>query len=122
MADHALAEIFQWNTPFEANIENIKSRDRWIDVRNYRKKCSHDNRGDDAAKITYELWLVERQNMQVKLATISQETGIVTITSHFGGRSFTAFREGMHNHHKFFVDLLVGFYDRSLQSSAAGNQ
>ena len=65
MADHALAEIFQWNTPFEANIENIKSRDRWIDVRNYRKKYSHDNRGDDAAKITYELWLVERQKGRV---------------------------------------------------------
>ena len=114
----------RWNKPREVNIEKIKSRERWTDVRNYRKKYTRDNHGEDGAKITYELRLVERKNTQVKLqvAIISQETGIVTVTSLFGGRSFTALREGMHNHHKFFADMLIGIYDRSLQNSGAGNQ
>ena len=42
----------QWNNAVDiVDIEEIKKRDRWIDVRNFV-------RAEDGSKITYELWLV----------------------------------------------------------------
>ena len=44
----------QWNNAVDVvDVEEIKSRDRWVDVRNFV-------RAEDGSKITYELWLVHR--------------------------------------------------------------
>ena len=121
-------EITFWNAtiaPLETNTKKIKSRERWIDVRNYTESCNH--RNDSLGVVmTYELWLVERAKAPVHLGSISQKTGIVTITSHFGERKFQVDHDNLHNlggKRTFLIKSLIGFYYQSLQTSgAAGSQ
>ena len=80
--EYDLTRLFQeWNGG--GNIEQIKNRDRWIDVRNFV-------RTDDCRKITFELWLmVPNENIEVKLADYREDKGAFMCRGQYGSEICT---------------------------------
>ena len=73
----------QWNNAVGVvDVEEIKKRDRWIDVRNFV-------RAEDGSKITYELWLVHRHSgREVKMGDFKEEKGFLRMEAEWGDESF----------------------------------
>ena len=75
--EYDLTLLFQeWNGG--TDIQEIKNRDRWIDVRNFV-------RTEDRRKITFELWLMlKNEKIEVKLADYREEKGTFMCRGQYG--------------------------------------
>ena len=100
----------QWNNAVDiVDVEEIKKRDRWIDVRNFV-------RAEDGSKITYELWLVHRHSgHEVKMGDVKEEKGFFRMTADWGDESFYWNQNIRHNQYmkKYlnFNGMFIGRFD-----------
>ena len=107
----------QWNNAVGVvDVEEIKKRDRWIDVRNFV-------RAEDGSKITYELWLVHRHSgREVKMGDCKEEKGSFSMRGQWGQTPFFCLYPIRHNQFLKKYFKANGFFMTEFDSAKLGRE